>query len=171
MSADEFAKQGERRRSKGLHSRPAISTQVLEELHRHGVLIPLFRVGLTEGEPSRQIDLSQSLTAKAVFSFACRHSLLLFELLTLHVQLPQGESASSCPPGDKHPGWGIPQAGERCHGAPKMSMPMRKPASATAEASSRTCQTLSPVSLSSRFTAERYWMCAVQTGECRERPS
>ena len=51
MSAHEFAKQAERRRSKGLRSRPAISRQVLEELHRHGVLIPLFRVDLTEGEP------------------------------------------------------------------------------------------------------------------------
>jgi hypothetical protein len=32
VSADEFAKQAERRRSKGLRSRPAISTQVLQEL-------------------------------------------------------------------------------------------------------------------------------------------
>src|SRR5580700_8374568 len=63
MGADEFAKQAERRRSKGMRSRPAITTQVLEELHRHCVLIPLFRVDLMEGEPSRHLELSQSLTA------------------------------------------------------------------------------------------------------------
>jgi hypothetical protein len=66
MSADTFAEEAERRRSKGMRSRPAITAQVLEELHRHGVLIPLFRVGLTEGEPSRQVDLSHSLTAQHV---------------------------------------------------------------------------------------------------------
>ena len=80
MSADEFARQAERRRSRGLRSQPAISTQVLEELHRHGVLIPLFRVDLTEGEPSRQVDLSQSLTAKHV------HTTFINELLRAAVE-------------------------------------------------------------------------------------
>jgi hypothetical protein len=75
MSADEFAKQAERCRSKGMRGRPAITTQVLEELHRHGVLMPLFRVDLTEGEPSRQVDLSQSLTAEHV------HTTFVSELL------------------------------------------------------------------------------------------
>jgi hypothetical protein len=80
LSADEFAKQAERRRSKGLRSRPTITTQVLEELHRHGVLIPLFRVDLTESEPSRQVDLSQSLTAQHV------HTTHINELLRAAVE-------------------------------------------------------------------------------------
>lgn len=80
LSADEFAKQAERRRSKGLRSRPTITTQVLEESHRHGVLIPLFRVDLTESEPSRQVDLSQSLTAQHV------HTTRINELLRAAVE-------------------------------------------------------------------------------------
>lgn len=68
LSADEFAKQAERRRSRGMHSLPPVNTQVLEELHRHGVLIPLFRVDLAAGEPGRQVDISDSLTAKHVLT-------------------------------------------------------------------------------------------------------
>ncbi len=68
LSADEFAKQAERRRSRGMRSLPPVNPQVLEELHRHGVLVPLFRVDLTAGEPSRQVDISDSLTAKHVLT-------------------------------------------------------------------------------------------------------
>lgn len=75
MSADEFAKQAERRRSRGMRSLPPVNVQVLEELHRHGVLIPLFRVDLTAGESHRQVDVSDSLTAKHV------HTTYIAELL------------------------------------------------------------------------------------------
>jgi hypothetical protein len=66
MNADEFASQAERRRGRGMRSLPPVNAQVLEELHRHGVLIPLFRVDLTSGDPHRRVDLSESLTAKHV---------------------------------------------------------------------------------------------------------
>jgi hypothetical protein len=64
MSPDEFAKQAGRRRSRGMQRLPTIDVQILEELHRHDVLVPLFRVDLTEGNPERVVNLSQSLTAK-----------------------------------------------------------------------------------------------------------
>lgn len=43
---------------------PTIDVQILEELHRHDVLIPLFRVDLAGGNPERVVNLAQSLTAK-----------------------------------------------------------------------------------------------------------
>lgn len=36
----------------------------LEELHKCGVLVPLFRVSLDAGEPKRSVDLTQSVSAK-----------------------------------------------------------------------------------------------------------
>jgi hypothetical protein len=75
MSADEFAKQAMRRRNRWTRRLPSINAQVLEELHRYGALIPLLRVDLTEGDPNRRVDLSQSLTAKHV------HTTFISELL------------------------------------------------------------------------------------------
>lgn len=43
-----------------------MSEQVLEELHSHGLLVPLFRVDLTPGDPDRRRDASDSLTAQYV---------------------------------------------------------------------------------------------------------
>lgn len=75
LTAQEFASQSERRRGREMRSLPPINAQVLEELHRHGILVPLFRVDLTAGEPSRRVDLSESLTAQHV------HTTLVSELL------------------------------------------------------------------------------------------
>jgi hypothetical protein len=75
LSANEFAKQAGRRRNRTMRSLPPINAQVLEELHRSGVLIPLFRVDLTPGESGRQVDLSENLTAKRV------HTTLICQLL------------------------------------------------------------------------------------------
>jgi hypothetical protein len=68
LSADDFAKQAERRRSRWMRNLPPVNAQVLEELHRHGIFVPLFRVDLTDGEPSRQVDISNSLTARHVLT-------------------------------------------------------------------------------------------------------
>jgi hypothetical protein len=76
LRADEFANQAKRRRPPSVDDLPPINAQVLEELHRHGVLIPMFRVDLAPGDPSRQIDLTGSLTAKH------GHTTLISELLS-----------------------------------------------------------------------------------------
>lgn len=64
LTADEFAREGGRRRSRSASSFPPIDTQVLEEFHRLGALVPFFRVDLTGGDQGRVIDLSKSETAK-----------------------------------------------------------------------------------------------------------
>ncbi len=66
LTAEDFATQAEFRIGRGHRRLPRIDAQVLEELHRHGVLIPLFRVDLTAGDSSHQVDLSDSLTAKHI---------------------------------------------------------------------------------------------------------
>jgi hypothetical protein len=68
LRADEFAEQAGRRRSRTMDSLPHVNVQVLEVLHRHGVLVPLFRVDLTPGDPHRQVDISESLTAQHVLT-------------------------------------------------------------------------------------------------------
>ncbi len=65
LNAADFAKQAERRRSRAQRQLP-MSVQVLEELHRHGVLVPLLRVDLTPGNPARVVDITNSLTAQHV---------------------------------------------------------------------------------------------------------
>ena len=65
LTAADFAKEAERRRSRSArHWR--MDVQVLEELHRHQVIEPLYRVDLTPGDPSRVQDLTGSLTAQHV---------------------------------------------------------------------------------------------------------
>ena len=68
LTAGDFADQANRRRSRGSSGYPQINTQILEELHRHGVLTPLFRVDLAAGGPDCQIDVSKSLTLANVYS-------------------------------------------------------------------------------------------------------
>lgn len=70
-----FAKLAEERRSRAARSLPPVNEQVLEELHRTGVLIPLFRVDLTPAPDAPGIDLSTSLTAQQV------HTTVINELL------------------------------------------------------------------------------------------
>jgi hypothetical protein len=68
LSANDFVSQANRRRSRASQSLPSIDVQMLEELHRTGILVPLFRVDLGRSPESteRAIDLSQSQTAKQV---------------------------------------------------------------------------------------------------------
>ena len=70
LTPDKFAEQAARRRSWAMRGLPPINAQVLEELHRCGVVVPLFRVDLTPGPKARGIDLSTSLTAQHVHTTA-----------------------------------------------------------------------------------------------------
>lgn len=65
LMTSDFAKEAEKRRSRTARHLP-MNTQVLEELHRQGLLVPLFRVDLTPGEPQHVIDVTTSLTAQQV---------------------------------------------------------------------------------------------------------
>ena len=56
------------RRSRAGRALPPINEQTLQELHRGGVLVPLFRVDLTLRPDASAIDISASLTAKHVFT-------------------------------------------------------------------------------------------------------
>ncbi len=75
LTASDFAKLAGERRSRAGRSLPSVDEQVLEELHRYGALIPLFRVDLTPGPDAQGIDLSTSLTAQHV------HTTVINELL------------------------------------------------------------------------------------------
>ncbi len=66
MTVSEFAKFAGQHRSWAMRRLPPVNEQVLEELHRCGVLVPLFRVDLTPGPDAQPIDLSASLTAQHV---------------------------------------------------------------------------------------------------------
>lgn len=75
LTASDFAGLAGERRSRATLSLPSINEQVLEELHRCEVLVPLFRVDLTPGPEARGIDVSASLTAQHV------HTTVIAELL------------------------------------------------------------------------------------------
>jgi hypothetical protein len=66
LTADEFVKEYERRYSSALCDQHRLDVAALEELHRHGVLVPLFRIDLTAADPQNRIDVSGSLTAQHV---------------------------------------------------------------------------------------------------------
>ena len=68
IGAGEFAKLAMQRRSRAARALPPITEQTLQELHRSGVLMPLFRVDLTPRPDASTIDISASLTAKHVFT-------------------------------------------------------------------------------------------------------
>jgi hypothetical protein len=75
LTASEFARLAGQRRSRAARRLPQVDEQVLEELHRCGVLVPLFRVDLAPVPGTRGIDLSASLTAQHV------HTTVIGELL------------------------------------------------------------------------------------------
>lgn len=75
LTPTEFAKLAEQRRSRAGRSWPPVNEQVLEELHRAGVLVPLFRVDLVATGDAPGIDLSTSLSAKHL------HTSLINEVL------------------------------------------------------------------------------------------
>ena len=66
LTSEEFVKEAERRHSYAMSSRLHLDVAVLETLHRHGILVPLFRIDLNPGDPQRRIDISGSLTAQHV---------------------------------------------------------------------------------------------------------
>jgi hypothetical protein len=66
LTPEGFAKEAERRHSHAARGRLHLDVAGLEELHRHGVLVPLLRVDLGDADPERRIDVSGSLTAQHV---------------------------------------------------------------------------------------------------------
>src|ERR1700753_495809 len=64
LTAREFAGLAGQRRSRGPQRLPQVDERVLEELHRCGVLVPLFRVDLAVVPGAQGVDISGSLTAQ-----------------------------------------------------------------------------------------------------------
>lgn len=62
LTAADFAKEANRRRPRVALSHPELNEQILEELHRHGVLVPFFRVGLHADTPARAVGTAPGLT-------------------------------------------------------------------------------------------------------------
>jgi hypothetical protein len=65
LSASDFVTQAAKRRSLAVRHFP-MSERILEELHRHGILVPLFRVDLAPTDRKSVLDVSASLTARHV---------------------------------------------------------------------------------------------------------
>lgn len=99
LTASDFAKFAEERRSRAARKLPSIDRQLLEELHRHGILVPLFRVDLTPAQGVPGVDISASLTAQHV------HTTVVNELLR---GAPEGRVVDPAAvgfqpwPGDRH---------------------------------------------------------------------
>jgi len=72
MMTSEFASFADQRRSRATRGRPPVNEQVLGELHRCGVLLPLFPVDPEASAPARPIDLSASWTARNVHTSVVR---------------------------------------------------------------------------------------------------
>lgn len=66
LTASEFAKLATQRRSRADRSLPPVNEQTLQELHRGGILLPLFRVDLAARPGVAAIDITDSLTAQHV---------------------------------------------------------------------------------------------------------
>jgi hypothetical protein len=75
LTASDFARLAGQRRRRAARSLPQVDEQVLEELHRCEVLVPLFRVDPAPTPGTQGIDLSASLTAQHV------HTTVIGELL------------------------------------------------------------------------------------------
>ena len=74
LTVSEFAEMAGKRRGRAGRRLPPVDEQVLEELHRCGVLVPLFRVDLEPAPDARAIDVSASLTPRNV------HATIITEL-------------------------------------------------------------------------------------------
>jgi hypothetical protein len=75
LSARDFAKLADERRNREQrHTLPRMDEQVLEELHRTGVLVPLYRVDLDARTEAEGIDMSAHLTPQQI------HDTLISEL-------------------------------------------------------------------------------------------
>jgi hypothetical protein len=68
LNASEFAELATLRRSRTDRSLPPVNEQTLQELHRSGVFVPLFRVDLTPRLDAPGIDISDSATARHVLT-------------------------------------------------------------------------------------------------------
>ncbi len=60
LTVSEFADMASKRRGRAGRRLPPVNEQVLEELHRCEVLVPLFRVDLEPAPDARVIDVSAS---------------------------------------------------------------------------------------------------------------
>ncbi len=65
LTVDEFLKAAQQRRIK-MWAGWDLDRSGLEDLHRHGVVVPLFCVRLTEGDPAQRLETSASLTRQHV---------------------------------------------------------------------------------------------------------
>ena len=74
LTVSEFAGMAGKRRGRAGRRLPPVNEQVLEELHRCGVLVPLFRVDLEHAPDARAIDVSASVTPSNV------HATIITEL-------------------------------------------------------------------------------------------
>ena len=74
LTVSEFADMARKRRGRAGPRLPPVDEQVLEELHRCGVLVPLLRVDLEPAPGARVIDVSASLTPRNV------HATIITEL-------------------------------------------------------------------------------------------
>ena len=74
LTVSEFAGMAGKRCGRADRRLPPVNEQVLEELHRRGVLVPLFRVDLEPAPDARAIDVSASLTPRNV------HATIITEL-------------------------------------------------------------------------------------------
>jgi hypothetical protein len=68
LDTSEFASLAMERRSRAGRTLPPITVQTLQELHRAGVLVPLFRVDLSPRPGAPRVDVSRSLTARHVLT-------------------------------------------------------------------------------------------------------
>jgi hypothetical protein len=66
LTPEAFIREAERRYSSSISSRLHLDVAALEALHRHRVLVPLYRIARTTGDPQRRIDVTGSLTARHV---------------------------------------------------------------------------------------------------------
>jgi hypothetical protein len=94
LTAGEFARLAGQRRSRAARRLPEVNEQVLEELHRCGVLVPLYRVDLAPVPGTGGIDLSASLTAQHV------HTTVIGELLR-----GAAEGRAADPAAEGFPAW------------------------------------------------------------------
>lgn len=77
LTADQFVKKAEDQELRGSGWR--LDDRALEELHRTGVLVPLFRVRLGDPAPDQRVDVADSLTFRHVTS-TVEHELFLAAL-------------------------------------------------------------------------------------------
>ena len=109
LTAAEFATLAGQRRSRATQGLPPLDAQVLEELHRCEILVPLFRVDLTPSGRAPVIDIAASHTAKQV------HTTFVTELLRAasegRAADPAAEPFAAWPTERRQAGWPSGESG------------------------------------------------------------